>query len=80
MRPPPPATSTPAPGAPTPQCWTRRNASSCLLCVPFCPDSSLPVQDGKLVGIDYHHCKGCGICATGLSLRGDHLVKEGGQP
>ena len=24
---------------------------SCLLCVPFCPDSSLPVQDGKLVGL-----------------------------
>ena len=27
---------------------------SCLLCVPFCPDSSLPVQDGKLVGAVTH--------------------------
>ena len=36
---------------------------NCLLCVPFCPDSSLPVEGGKLLGIDYYHCKGCGICA-----------------
>ena len=52
---------------------------SCLLCVPFCPDSSLPVKDGKLVGIDYHHCKGCGICATVCPF-GAITVKEGGQP
>ena len=25
---------------------------NCLLCVPFCPDSSLPVEGGKLLGID----------------------------
>ncbi|MFR2156890.1 MAG: 4Fe-4S binding protein [Evtepia gabavorous] len=23
----------------------------------------LPVAEGKLAGIDYLHCKGCGICA-----------------
>jgi len=22
------------------------------------------VKDGKMVGIDYEHCKGCGICAN----------------
>ncbi|HHX92849.1 MAG TPA: 4Fe-4S binding protein [Clostridiales bacterium] len=35
----------------------------CLLCVPVCPDSSIPVVDGKRVDFDYDHCKGCGICA-----------------
>lgn len=34
----------------------------CLLCAPFCPDSSIPVVDGKRVDFDLDHCKGCGIC------------------
>ena len=36
----------------------------CLLCFPVCPDSSIPVQDGKRLDFDYDHCKGCGICAA----------------
>lgn len=35
----------------------------CLLCAPVCPDSSIPVKDGKRLDFDYDHCKGCGICA-----------------
>lgn len=34
----------------------------CLLCAPVCPDSSIPVADGKRLDFDYMHCKGCGIC------------------
>ncbi|MDE7038966.1 MAG: 4Fe-4S binding protein, partial [Lachnospiraceae bacterium] len=34
----------------------------CLLCTPVCPDSCIPVKDGKRGGFDYGHCKGCGIC------------------
>ncbi len=30
---------------------------------PFCPDSSIPVRDGRRTDFDYDHCKGCGICA-----------------
>ncbi|OIO75591.1 MAG: ferredoxin [Elusimicrobia bacterium CG1_02_37_114] len=37
--------------------------SQCLLCWVYCPDSSIKVKDGKMVGFDYDHCKGCGICA-----------------
>jgi ferredoxin len=33
-----------------------------MLCVPFCPDSAIPVKDGKRLDFDYMHCKGCGIC------------------
>jgi len=35
----------------------------CLRCWVFCPDSAIIQEDGKIVGIDYDHCKGCGICA-----------------
>ena len=34
----------------------------CLLCVPVCPDSCIPVKDGKRLAFDLDHCKGCGIC------------------
>ena len=34
----------------------------CLLCVPVCPDSSIPVTEMKRGEFDYEHCKGCGIC------------------
>jgi len=35
----------------------------CLRCWILCPDSAIIVKDGKMVGFDYDHCKGCGICA-----------------
>jgi pyruvate ferredoxin oxidoreductase delta subunit len=38
--------------------------SSCLICWISCPDGSIIVKDGKMVGIDAAHCKGCGICAA----------------
>jgi pyruvate ferredoxin oxidoreductase delta subunit len=37
--------------------------SHCLLCWIYCPDSSVIVKEGRIRGIDYDHCKGCGICA-----------------
>ena len=36
----------------------------CLLCVPVCPDLSIPVdENGKRGDFNYFFCKGCGICA-----------------
>ena len=35
----------------------------CLLCAPVCPDSCIPVTDGKREKFDMDHFKGCGICA-----------------
>lgn len=40
-----------------------KKCKQCLLCVPVCPDSSIPVCDSKREDFDYDHCKGCGICA-----------------
>ncbi len=35
----------------------------CMICWVFCPDSSILVEDEKMIGFDLDHCKGCGICA-----------------
>lgn len=44
--------------------FIEEKCKQCLICVPCCPDSSIPVKDGKRVDFDYDHCKGCGICAA----------------
>lgn len=42
--------------------WIEEKCKQCMLCAPFCPDSSIPVKDGIRGDFDYDHCKGCGIC------------------
>lgn len=34
----------------------------CQFCWVYCPDMSIIARDKKMVGIDFDHCKGCGIC------------------
>ncbi|MDC7124096.1 MAG: 4Fe-4S binding protein [Spirochaetales bacterium] len=51
--------------------------SHCLLCVPVCPDSSIPIKDGKRQDFDYDHCKGCGICAKACPLNCISMIPEG---
>jgi len=48
----------------------------CLLCAPVCPDSSIPVVDGKRLDFDYDHCKGCGICYEVCPFDAIEFVKE----
>jgi len=43
--------------------WTEETCIHCLRCWVACPDSSILLDEGKVKGIDYEHCKGCGICA-----------------
>ncbi|NLN19519.1 MAG: 4Fe-4S binding protein [Firmicutes bacterium] len=43
--------------------WDSEKCISCMTCWIYCPDMSILVEDGKMIGIDYDHCKGCGICA-----------------
>ena len=50
-----------------------------LLCVPVCPDVSIPVKDGKRLDFDYDHCKDCGICASVCPF-GAIEMKEGIEP
>jgi pyruvate ferredoxin oxidoreductase delta subunit len=43
--------------------WDAEKCIHCLFCWITCPDTAITVQDGKMTGISYDYCKGCGICA-----------------
>ncbi len=34
----------------------------CLRCWIWCPDASILLEGERVTGVDYEHCKGCGIC------------------
>jgi pyruvate ferredoxin oxidoreductase delta subunit len=57
--------------------WKEDKCTQCMLCFPFCPDSSIPVKDGKRTDFDYMHCKGCGICVKVWPFGAIDFVKEG---
>ena len=42
----------------------KEKCINCLRCWILCPDMSIMVNDkNEVTGINYMHCKGCGICA-----------------
>ncbi|MDR2708467.1 MAG: 4Fe-4S binding protein [Elusimicrobiota bacterium] len=47
--------------------WNKDKCIHCLTCWIYCPDSAISVEQGPkgtiVTGVDYNHCKGCGICA-----------------
>jgi len=43
--------------------YNRDTCIDCQNCWVFCPDSSIISRDKKMIGIDYDHCKGCGVCS-----------------
>ena len=47
----------------------------CLLCAPVCPDSCIPVKNGKRQDFDYDHC----ICASVCPFEAIEM-KEGIEP
>ncbi|MBP3851917.1 MAG: 4Fe-4S binding protein [Erysipelotrichaceae bacterium] len=56
--------------------WMQDQCKQCLMCVPFCPDSSIPVVNGKRTDFDYDHCKGCGICMSACPFEAIRMEKE----
>ncbi|NLG04967.1 MAG: 4Fe-4S binding protein [Clostridia bacterium] len=51
----------------------------CLLCVPYCPDSSIPVKDQKRGAFDLLHCKGCGICEKACPFGAIEMIDGKGE-
>ena len=44
--------------------WNTEKCINCYFCWVNCPDCSINLDaDKKVSGIDYDHCKGCGICS-----------------
>ena len=56
--------------------FIEEKCKQCLLCTPVCPDSCIPVTDGKRGEFDYGHCKGCGICSVECSKQAITMVRE----
>ena len=56
--------------------WRKEKCINCMICWISCPDSSIVVKDGKVAGIDYEHCKGCGICAAECPPKVKAIVME----
>ncbi len=56
--------------------FLEEKCRQCLLCVPYCPDSCIPVVNGRRDKFDLNHCKGCGICVKACPF-GAIEMKEG---
>jgi len=46
------------------------------MCLIVCPDSSIQVSDGTMTGIDYDHCKGCGVCVHECRFDALDFIRE----
>jgi len=42
--------------------FNKNYCIDCQFCWIYCPDVSIVSRDKKMMGVDYDHCKGCGIC------------------
>ncbi len=56
--------------------WDAEKCTNCMLCWVSCPDSSITVVDGEMTGIDYFHCKGCGVCVKECKFGCIELISE----
>ena len=57
----------------------KEKCTNCLRCWILCPDSAIIVKEGKVTGIDYKHCKGCGLCASECpdKIKAIEMILEG---
>jgi pyruvate ferredoxin oxidoreductase delta subunit len=58
--------------------WDSKKCIHCMTCFIYCPDSAIPVKDGKRLDFDYDHCKGCGICAKECPPKTHAITMERG--
>ena len=56
--------------------WSEDKCIQCLLCWSYCPDLAFFTENGEITGVDYDHCKGCGICANQCPTKALEMVSE----
>ncbi|MFW5999627.1 MAG: 4Fe-4S dicluster-binding protein [Halanaerobiaceae bacterium] len=56
--------------------WSEEKCIQCFLCWAYCPDLAINVENKKVVGVDYKHCKGCGICANECPSQALEMISE----
>lgn len=56
--------------------FIAEKCTHCMLCWPVCPDSAIPVENGKRKDFDFDHCKGCGICVEVCPFDAIDFVEE----
>lgn len=44
--------------------YNNAHCINCFNCWLYCPDAAILARDEKLQGVDYKHCKGCGVCVN----------------
>ena len=59
--------------------YNRDICIDCQNCWVFCPDTSIISRDKKMIGIDFDHCKGCGICVEVCPTNPKSLLMFGEQ-
>ena len=56
--------------------WDDKKCNNCKVCWVYCPDGSITIKDGVMIGMDLEHCKGCGICAQECPQKAIKMVEE----
>ncbi len=56
--------------------YDSEKCTDCMMCWVACPDSSVLVKDGAMVGIDFDHCKGCGLCVKECRFKALEFITE----
>ena len=56
--------------------WDKETCNNCMMCWVYCPDSSIIVKDGEMIGIDLDHCKGCGVCVSECRFNCLEMITE----
>jgi len=54
--------------------FIEENCIHCLFCWLYCPHFAILVEDGKMKGVNYDYCTGCGICSVECPTKEKALV------